>query len=226
MPGGRSCLGTPASHAARSRAYNPKFTPSFQVAHLPCWVVCVSASTAQFIGNLNLLHRAKVPQEHICFGVPHRVWKLRQITTNRFFSPKSGCAVLAQSSNRMFDGAAIAVTQPIAPALLKGLLRSHSLPRNMGWLTVCFLGFAFQFAFPRLLSSSALKTPAASTRYSSQSPSVAAFALQMSPSPPGPCSALAAQARHALPSLCCLLALLLLAHSVARAPHEGHLHPP
>ena len=146
MLGGRSCPGTPASRTARSRAYCPKFTPSFQVARLPCWVGSVGASTAQFAGNLILLHRAKVSREHICFGVPHQVWMLRQITTIRFFSPKSGCAALAQSSYQRscwFDGVAITVTQPIAPGLLKGISHSHNPPRNMGCFTVCFLGFAF-----------------------------------------------------------------------------------
>lgn len=147
--GDGAALGTCASRTARSRAYSPRFTPCFQVARLLCWVGRVSASTAPFAGNLILLHRDKVPQKHICFGVPHRVWMLRQITTNRFFSPRSGCAALAQSSNQMFDGAAITVTQLIAPGLLKGILHSHNPPRNMGCFTICFFGFVFLVCLPK-----------------------------------------------------------------------------
>lgn len=121
------------------------------------------------------------------------------------------------------------------PGLLKGLLHSHNSPRNRGGFTLGFLGFAFPFAFPRLLSPSALETAAEASGTAPGVPPLQHLLCkhQEPPQPPLSSHCLGSWVLALCPSLlaasqgccrrkgklsCCLLDLLLLKLSVAHAP--------
>lgn len=112
------------------------------------------------------------------------------------------------------------------PGLLKRFLHSHNPPRDTAGFTVVFLGFAFQFAFPRLLLPSALERTAEAPSTAPKRPLLQPLLCKhLDPLSPCELSLLGKLGFSLLPlsaacEVCCCWTIQWLMHPV------GHLHLP